>query len=42
MSVNDLVGHLEQSLESSAVCMEKGDAVACQILLLSLLMEVCP
>ncbi len=43
MSVNGLVSHLEQSGEASAVCAvckEKGDAVACQILLLSLLMDV--
>ncbi len=37
MSVNELVVHLEQSEE---LCKEKGDAVACQVLLLSLLMEV--
>ena len=38
MSVNELVMHLEQGEEPSGV-QEKGDAVACQVLLLSLFME---
>lgn len=40
-SVRHLVLHLEQSTEPCGVCKEEGDAVACQMLLLGLLMEVC-
>lgn len=39
-SVRHLVVHLEQSTEPCGVCKEEGDAVACQMLLLGLLMEV--
>ena len=39
-SVSGLVVKLQESAEPSAGSKEKGDAVACQILLLSLLMEV--
>lgn len=40
MSVRGLVSELEHSKEASTAVKEKGDSVACQILLLTILMEV--
>lgn len=40
MGVKELVGQLEQSGEGIGVGKEQGESIACQILLLTLLMEV--